>query len=31
MNTKDFLRIGMPLGEATWRATAFISKFIHGD
>src|SRR6202451_1876292 len=28
MNTKDFLRLGVPLGEATRRATDFISKFI---
>jgi hypothetical protein len=31
MNAKDFLRLGGPLGEATRRATDFISKFIHGD
>src|SRR5258706_7365424 len=30
MNTKDFLRLGMPLGQATRRATDFISKFILG-
>jgi tRNA-splicing ligase RtcB len=30
MNTKDFLRMGIPLGEATRRATDFISKFILG-
>src|SRR5258708_3954719 len=30
MNTKDFLRLGVPLGEATRRATDFISKFILG-
>jgi tRNA-splicing ligase RtcB len=28
MNTKDFVRLGVPLGEATRRATDFISKFI---
>ena len=28
MNTKDFLRLGVPLGEATRRATDFISKLI---
>src|SRR6516164_1186844 len=28
MNTKDFLRLGIPLGEATRRAIDFISKFI---
>src|SRR6185295_12140719 len=31
MNTKDFLRRGVPLGQATRRATDFISKFILGD
>jgi len=30
MNTQDFLRLGMPLGQATRRATDFISKFILG-
>jgi len=30
MNTKDFLRLGLPLGPATRRATDFISKFILG-
>jgi tRNA-splicing ligase RtcB len=30
MNTKDFLRLGVPLGEATRRATDFISRFILG-
>jgi tRNA-splicing ligase RtcB (3'-phosphate/5'-hydroxy nucleic acid ligase) len=30
MNTKDFLRLGVPLGEATRRATNFVSKFIFG-
>jgi tRNA-splicing ligase RtcB len=30
MNTKDFIRLGLPLGEATRRATDFISKFILG-
>ena len=28
MNTKDFLRLGVPLGEATRRATDFVSKFM---
>jgi tRNA-splicing ligase RtcB len=28
MNTKDFIRLGIPLGEATRRATDFISRFI---
>src|SRR6266446_6007769 len=28
MNTKDLLRLGVPLGESTRRATDFISKFI---
>src|ERR1041385_3588206 len=31
MNTKDFLRLGVPLGEATRRATDFVAKFILGD
>jgi tRNA-splicing ligase RtcB len=30
MNTKDFIRLGMPLGEATRRATDFVAKFILG-
>ncbi len=30
MNTKDFLRLGVPLGEATRRATDFVSKYILG-
>src|SRR5437867_11643031 len=30
MNTKDFLRLGVPLGEATRRATDFVCKFILG-
>jgi len=30
MNAKDFLRLGVPLGEATRRATDFISRFILG-
>lgn len=30
MNTKDLLRFGVPLGEATRRATDFISRFILG-
>jgi tRNA-splicing ligase RtcB len=28
MNAKDFLRLGIPLGEATRRATDFVSKFV---
>ena len=28
MNTKDFLRLGVPLGEATRRVTDFISQYI---
>src|SRR6478736_5555166 len=28
MNTKDFIRLGVPLGEATRRATGFVSSFI---
>ncbi len=30
MNTKDFLRLGVPLGEATRRATDFVVRFILG-
>jgi hypothetical protein len=30
MNTKDFLRLGVPLGEATRRATDFVAQFIPG-
>jgi tRNA-splicing ligase RtcB len=30
MNSKDLLRLGVPLGEPTRRATDFISKFILG-
>jgi tRNA-splicing ligase RtcB (3'-phosphate/5'-hydroxy nucleic acid ligase) len=30
VNTKDFLRLGVPLGEATRRAIDFVSKFILG-
>ncbi len=30
MNQKDFIRFGVPLGEATRRATDFVSKFILG-
>ena len=26
MNAKDFIRLGIPLGEGTRRATDFISK-----
>jgi len=28
MNTKDLIRLGIPLGEATRRATDFVSQFI---
>src|SRR5438270_2886598 len=28
MNAKDFIRLGIPLGEATRRATDFVSQFI---
>src|ERR1044071_5464348 len=28
MNTKDFIRLGIPLGQATRRATGFVSSFI---
>src|SRR5262245_40545453 len=28
MNAKDFIRLGVPLGEATRRATDFVSQFI---
>jgi len=30
MNTKDFIRLRVPLGEATRRATDFVAKFILG-
>ena len=30
MNTKDFLRLGVPLGEAIRRATDFVAQFIPG-
>jgi tRNA-splicing ligase RtcB (3'-phosphate/5'-hydroxy nucleic acid ligase) len=30
MNTKDLLRLGVPLGEATRRATGFVSTFVLG-
>ncbi len=30
MNTKDFLRLGVPLGEATRRATDFVARYILG-
>ena len=30
MNAKDFLRLGVPLGEATRRATVFVAKYILG-
>jgi hypothetical protein len=28
MNAKDFIRLGVPLGEATRRSTDFVAKFI---
>jgi tRNA-splicing ligase RtcB len=28
MNAKDFLRLGVPLGEATRRATEFVAQFV---
>jgi tRNA-splicing ligase RtcB len=31
MNTKDFLRLGVPLGEPARRATDFVAKFILGS
>ncbi len=30
MNSKDFLRLGVPLGESTRRATDFVSKYVLG-
>jgi tRNA-splicing ligase RtcB len=30
MNSKDFLRLGVPLGEATRRATDFVCRFLLG-
>jgi tRNA-splicing ligase RtcB len=30
MNAKDFLRLGIPLGEATRRATDFVCQFVLG-
>ena len=30
MNTKDFLRLGVPLGEATRRATDFVARYMLG-
>jgi hypothetical protein len=30
MNAKDFLRLGVPFGEATRRATDFVAKFFLG-
>jgi hypothetical protein len=30
MNTKDFLKLGVPLGGATRQATDFVAKFILG-
>jgi tRNA-splicing ligase RtcB len=30
VNAKDFIRLGVPLGEATRRATDFVSKFVLG-
>ena len=28
MNAKDFLRLGVPLGEATRRATDFVAQYV---
>jgi tRNA-splicing ligase RtcB len=30
VNTKDFIRLGVPLGEATRRATDFVAQFVLG-
>ena len=30
MNAKDFIRLGVPLGEAIQRATDFVARFILG-
>ena len=30
MNARDFIRLGVPLGEATRRATDFVSRFVLG-
>jgi len=30
VNTKDFLHLGVPLGESTRRATDFVAKYILG-
>jgi tRNA-splicing ligase RtcB (3'-phosphate/5'-hydroxy nucleic acid ligase) len=30
MNAKDFLRLGVPLGEATRRATVFVARYVLG-
>jgi hypothetical protein len=30
MNAKDFIRLGIPLGEATRRTTDFVAQFILG-
>ncbi len=30
MNTKDFIHLGVPLGEATRRATDFVAQFVLG-
>jgi hypothetical protein len=30
MNTKDFLRLGVPLGQAKRLATDFVARFILG-
>jgi hypothetical protein len=30
MNAKDFLRLGVPLGEAARRAADFVARFILG-
>jgi hypothetical protein len=28
MNTKDFVKLGVPLGEATRRATGFVAQYV---
>lgn len=30
MNARDFVRMGVPLGEATRRATDFVARFVLG-
>jgi hypothetical protein len=30
MNTKDFLRLGVPLGKTTRRTADFVTRFILG-